>query len=69
MAAADWYRSAGSFASARMTTRSRSFGTSGRSSDGAGGVSARCFMAISTGLSPVNGTSPVRSSKRTIPVE
>ena len=28
-----------------------------------------CFIAISTGLSPVNGTSPVRSSKRTIPVE
>ena len=69
MAAADWYRSAGSFASARTTTRSRSPGTSGRSSDGAGGVSERCFIAISTGLSPVNGTSPVSSSKSTMPVE
>ena len=37
--------------------------------EGAGGVSARCFIAISTGLSPVNGTSPVSSSKRTIPAE
>ena len=37
--------------------------------DGSGGTSERCFMAISTGLSPVNGTSPVRSSKSTIPVE
>ncbi len=61
-------RPAPSRAPGRRRGRGRA-GTSGRSSDGAGGTSARCFIAISTGLSPVNGTSPVRSSKSTIPVE
>ena len=41
---------------------SRSGGTSSRSSDGGFGTSERCFIAISSGVSPVNGTWPVRSS-------
>ena len=61
-------RQAPSRARARRRGRGRA-GTSERRSDGAGGISPRCFIAISTGLSPVNGTSPVRSSKSTIPVE
>ena len=41
---------------------SRSGGMSGRSRDGGRGGSERCFIAISTGLSPVNGTWPVSIS-------
>ena len=37
-------------------------GTSGRFADGGSGVADRCFIAISTGVSPVNGTVPVSSS-------
>ena len=35
---------------------------SGRSSDGGSGVVERCFIAISSGVSPVNGTFPVSIS-------
>ena len=41
---------------------SRSCGISGRFADGGSGTLERCFIAISTGVSPVNGTSPVSSS-------
>ena len=44
------------------TSESRSCGTSGRSSDGGFGTSERCFIAISSGVSPVNGTCPVSIS-------
>jgi len=54
--------SEGSFARARSTTESRSCGTSGRSSEGGFGTSERCFIAISSGVSPVNGTWPVSIS-------
>ena len=57
-----WYRSAGSFASARVTIRSRSRGISGRLADGGSGTEERCFIAIYTGVSPVNGSVPVKSS-------
>ena len=33
-----------------------------RSADGVSGVWERCFIAISTGVSPVKGTVPVSSS-------
>jgi len=45
-----------------MTTASRSCGTSGRSVDGGSGTCDKCFIAISTGVSPVNGTFPVSIS-------
>ncbi len=35
---------------------------SGRIDDGGSGIAEMCFIAISTGESPVNGTFPVRSS-------
>ena len=61
-----WYRSAGSFASARSTTESSSCGTSpspgGRLVDGGAGTEFRCFMAISSAVSPVKGTVPVSIS-------
>ena len=52
-----------------MTTRSSSRGTPSRTSDGGGGVDERCFIAISTGESPVNGAAPVSSSYMTMPSE
>jgi hypothetical protein len=52
-----------------MTTRSSSSGIPGLRSDGGGGVADRCFIAISTGDSPVNGTEPVSSSYMTTPRE
>jgi hypothetical protein len=57
-----WYRSAGSLASARMTTMSKSRGISARFVDGGSGTTDRCFIAISTGVSPLKGTTPVNSS-------
>jgi hypothetical protein len=36
--------------------------TSGRSFDGGSGTTERCFIAISTAASPVNGTFPVSIS-------
>jgi len=62
ISSADPYRWSGSLASARVTTASRSCGMSGRSSDGGFGTCERCFIAISTGVSPVNGTWPVSIS-------
>ena len=41
---------------------SRSGGMSGRSTDGGRGGSERCFIAISTGDSPLNGVVPVSIS-------
>ena len=41
---------------------SSSGGMSGRSFEGGCGVAERCFIAISTGVSPSNGVLPVRSS-------
>ena len=41
---------------------SRSGETSGRSAEGGFGISERCFIAISSGVSPVNGSFPVSSS-------
>ena len=41
---------------------SRSRGTSGRFLDGGSGIADRCFIAISSGVSPVNGTWPVSIS-------
>jgi hypothetical protein len=64
-----WYRSSGFLASARITTMSSSRGTSGRSAEGGFGVVERCFIAISTGVSPSNGVLPVSSSYRTTPSE
>ena len=52
-----------------MTTRSSSRGTPSRTSDGGGGVHERCFIAISTGESPVKGADPVSSSYMTMPSE
>ena len=48
---------------------SRSRGTSARLTDGGSGALDRCFIAISTGVSPLNGTSPVSSSYNTTPTE
>ena len=48
---------------------SRSGGISGRTMEGGRGVSERCLIAISTGESPVNGTSPVSISYSTMPTE
>jgi len=42
---------------------------SGRFADGGSGSVERCFIAISTGVSPLKGTVPVNSSYRTIPNE
>ncbi len=52
-----------------MTTMSSSRGMPVRRFDGGSGVCDRCFIAISTGVSPENGTVPVRSSYRTTPSE
>ena len=41
---------------------SRSSGTSSRSPEGGTGTSERCFIAISSGVSPVKGTVPVSIS-------
>ena len=57
-----WYRSSGLLASARKTTMSSSDGMSGRSLEGGFGAFERCFIAISTGVSPSKGVLPVRSS-------
>ena len=62
ISSAVWNRSSGLFASARSTIMSRSGGMSGRSTDGGRGASERCFMAISTGVSPLNGVVPVSIS-------
>ena len=64
-----WYRSPGSFASARMTTMSSSGGMSCRFVDGAAGTCDRCFIAISTGVSPEKGTTPVSISYMSTPTE
>ena len=58
-----------SFARARSVTRSRSSGTSGLLADGGFGTAEMCFIAISTGVSPVNGTAPVSISLSTTPTE
>ena len=55
---ADENRSAGSLASARMTTCSIAGETSRLRRFSGGGVSETCFMAMSTADSPVNGRSP-----------
>ena len=57
-----WYRSSGFLASALKTTMSSSSGMSGLSFDGGFGAFERCFIAISTGVSPSNGVFPVSSS-------
>ncbi len=57
-----WYRSSGLLASARKTTMSSSRGMSGRSLEGGCGAFERCFIAISTGVSPSKGVLPVSSS-------
>ena len=62
ISSAVWKRSSGFFASARSTTMSRSGGMSGRSTEGGRGGSERCFIAISTGDSPLNGAVPVSIS-------
>ena len=55
---ADENRSAGSLASARITTCSMAGETSRLRSCSGGGASETCFIAMSTAESPVNGRSP-----------
>ena len=69
MARAEEWRSAGSLASARITTCSSSGVTSRFRLRSDGGWSDTCFMAMSTAPSPVNGSSPVSISYSTMPIE
>ena len=62
-------RREGSLASALSTAASTRRGTSGRLRLTGGGAVLMCCIATATKLSPVNGTSPVRSSKSTMPSE
>ena len=62
ISAADWYRCAGSFASALMTTASVAGAISGRIVRMGGGGSCTCIIATATSESPLNGTCPVSAS-------
>ena len=57
-ASALWKRCPGSFSSARITTASSAGETCGLIELGRCGVSATCFIAIATALSPSKGTRP-----------
>ncbi len=59
---AEAYRFAGFFARQRITTASRSAGTSGASVEGGVGASFTCLYATATGESPENGGRPVSIS-------
>ena len=62
--AADWKRSAGSFARHRATTAATSAGTSGRRSVNGGGGSDRCAARTWPTVFPGNGGRPVKAKYR-----
>ena len=62
ISSADWYRISMSLASAASTIDSSCGGNVGHARPDGGGSSRTCLYATATGLSPVNGGTPVTIS-------